>query len=210
MEKARILADGIEVWCAYDKLERVETIQPNPKNPNTHPETQIQLLAKNIRYHGWRHPIVVSKLSGFVVAGHGRLAAAKALGVAIVPVEYQEFASEDNELAVLVGDNRLSELSSLDINSLADIVAGFKEDSFDTLLAGYETADLEALLQGEKPDFEDEDEKELNQSQITIQVGNYRVRLAQEEFSAWLDALKQQVGFDKESVLGEVRRRLGL
>lgn len=208
--KARILAEGIEVWCAYDKLVKIDELLAHPKNPNTHPQNQIKLLAQNIRYHGWRHAIVVSKLSGYIVAGHGRLEAAKELGVNIVPVEYQDFASEDNELAVLVGDNRLAELSSLDTNSLQDIVDQFKENDFDTILAGYEPADLESLLEEKKPDFEEDGEKELEQSEVTIQAGNYRFRMSQEDFGAWIDKLKQEVGFDKESVIAEIRRRLAI
>ena len=181
-DKARILADGIEVWCTYDKLVKVDELIPHPKNPNTHPQNQIKILAQNIRYHGWRHPIVVSKLSGYIVAGHGRLEAAKELGVSIVPVEFQNFSSEDNELAVLVGDNRLAELSSLDLNGRQDIVDGFK----------------------------DEVEKELTQSEVTIQAGNYRFRISQEDFGVWIDKLKQEVGFDKESVIAELRRRLSI
>lgn len=208
--KARILADGIEVWCAYDKLVKVEELILHPKNPNTHPQNQIKILAQNIRYHGWRHPIVVSKLSGYIVAGHGRLEAAKELGVSIVPVEYQNFASEDNELAVLVGDNRLAELSSLDLNGLQDIIDGFKASDFDTILAGFEPTDLDALLGEQKPDFGDEKEKELSQSEVTIQAGNYRFRMSQEDFGIWIDKLKQEVGFDKEAVVAEIRRRLAI
>ena len=208
--KARILADGIEVWCAYDKLVKVEELIPHPKNPNTHPQSQIKILAQNIRYHGWRHPIVVSKLSGYIVAGHGRLEAAKELGVSIVPVEYQNFASEDNELAVLVGDNRLAELSTLDLNGLQDIIDGFKASDFDTILAGFEPTDLDALLGEQKPDFGDEKEKELTQSEVTIQAGNYRFRMSQEDFGIWIDKLKQEVGFDKEAVIAEIRRRLAI
>ena len=209
-KKARILADGIEVWCAYDKLVKIEELIPHPKNPNTHPQSQIKILAQNIRYHGWRHPIVVSKLSGYIVAGHGRLEAAKELGVSIVPVEYQNFASEDNELAVLVGDNRLAELSSLDLNGLQDIIDGFKASDFDTILAGFEPTDLDALLGEQKPDFGDEKEKELSQSEVTIQAGNYRFRMSQEDFGIWIDKLKQEVGFDKEAVVAEIRRRLAI
>lgn len=208
--KARILADGIEVWCAYDKLVKVEELIPHPKNPNTHPQNQIKILAQNISYHGWRHPIVVSKLSGYIVAGHGRLEAAKELGVSIVPVEYQNFASEDNELAVLVGDNRLAELSTLDLNGLQDIIDGFKASDFDTILAGFEPTDLDALLGEQKPDFGDEKEKELSQSEVTIQAGNYRFRMSQEDFGIWIDKLKQEVGFDKEAVIAEIRRRLAI
>lgn len=208
--KARILADGIEVWCAYDKLVKVEEVIPHPKNPNTHPQNQIKILAQNIRYHGWRHPIVVSKLSGYIVAGHGRLEAARELGVSIVPVEYQDFATEDNELAVLVGDNRLAELSTLDLNGLQDIIDGFKASDFDTILAGFEPTDLDALLGEQKPDFGDEKEKELSQSEVTIQAGNYRFRMSQEDFGIWIDKLKQEVGFDKEAVIAEIRRRLAI
>ena len=208
--KARILADGIEVWCAYDKLVKVEELIPHPKNPNTHPQNQIKILAQNIRYHGWRHPIVVSKLSGYIVAGHGRLEAARELGVSIVPVEYQDFASENNELAVLVGDNQLAELSTLDLNGLQDIIDGFKASDFDTILAGFEPTDLDALLGEQKPDFGDEKEKELSQSEVTIQAGNYRFRMSQEDFGIWIDKLKQEVGFDKEAVIAEIRRRLAI
>ena len=208
--KARILADGIEVWCAYDKLVKIEELIPHPKNPNTHPQNQIKILAQNIRYHGWRHPIVVSKLSGYIVAGHGRLEAARELGVSIVPVEYQDFATEYNELAVLVGDNRLAELSSLDLNGLQDIIDGFKASDFDTILAGFEPTDLDALLGEQKPDFGDEKEKELSQSEVTIQAGNYRFRMSQEDFGIWIDKLKQEVGFDKEAVIAEIRRRLAI
>lgn len=208
--KARILADGIEVWCAYDKIVKVEELIPHPKNPNTHPQNQIKILAQNIRYHGWRHPIVVSKLSGYIVAGHGRLEAARELGVSIVPVEYQDFATEDNELAVLVGDNRLAELSTLDLNGLQDIIDGFKASDFDTILAGFEPTDLDALLGEQKPDFGDEKEKELSQSEVTIQAGNYRFRMSQEDFGIWIDKLKQEVGFDKEAVIAEIRRRLAI
>ena len=144
------------------------------------------------------------------MAGHGRLEAAKELGVSIVPVEYQNFASEDNELAVLVGDNRLAELSTLDLNGLQDIIDGFKASDFDTILAGFEPTDLDALLGEQKPDFGDEKEKELSQSEVTIQAGNYRFRMSQEDFGIWIDKLKQEVGFDKEAVIAEIRRRLAI
>ena len=127
-----------------------------------------------------------------------------------MPVEYQDFATEDNELAVLVGDNRLAELSTLDLNGLQDIIDGFKETNFDAILAGFEPTDLDALLGEQKPDFGDEKEKELSQSEVKIQAGNYRFRMSQEDFGIWIDKLKQEVGFDKEAVIAEIRRRLAI
>lgn len=213
--KAKTLANGIEVWCSYEKLVPVGELKPNPRNPNTHPQRQIELLAKNIRYFGWRQNITVSKLTGFIVAGHGRLMAAKHLGVEIVPVEYQDFASESDELAVLVADNRLAELAAVDLNELEKIANEWDAADFDTILAGFEPADLEALLnpKGNNDDDEDDDDrhdKDFDKSDVTVAVGLYRFRISQEEFIAWCDQVKQDAGFDKESVIKEIRSRLGL
>ncbi len=210
--KAKGLADGIEVWCGFDKLAPIEDLKPNPRNPNTHPARQIELLAKNIRYLGWRHPITVSKRSGFIVAGHGRLAAARELGVQLVPVDYQDFASDSDEMAVLVADNRLAELASLDLNSLESIIDDLKVEGFDTLLTGFDETDLESLLQGdsEVTDDDDDAEDELAKGDVTIALGLYRFKVSQEDYLTWIDSVKQDAGFDKESVTKELRQRLGL
>lgn len=211
--KAKGLADGIEVWCSFEKLAPVADLKPNPRNPNTHPARQIELLAKNIRYFGFRHPITVSKLSGYIVAGHGRLAAAKHLGLQLVPVDYQDFLSESDEMAVLIADNRLAELASVDLNSLEGIINDLKVADFDTLLTGFEDADLEALfLPAADPlaDDEPDNNEELDKGEVTIALGLYRFKLPQDDYLTWIDSVKQEVGFDKESVMKELRRRLGV
>ena len=85
---------------------------------------------------------------------------------------------------------------------------------FDTILAGFEPADLEGLLNpgGDDDDQDDDDrhDKELDKSDVTVAVGLYRFRITQDEFIAWCDRVKQDAGFDKESVLNEIRSRLGL
>ena len=108
--KPRGIISGIEVWCQHDRLVSIDELKPNPRNPNQHPQAQIELLAKNIRYFGFRHPLTVSNQSGYIVAGHGRLEAAKFLGLEMVPVDFQDFAKPDDELAILISDNVLAEL----------------------------------------------------------------------------------------------------
>ncbi len=150
--KAKGLADGIEVWCQFEKLAPVSELKPNPRNPNKHPEGQIELLAKNIRYFGWRHCISVSNRSGCIVSGHGRLLAAQKLGAKLVPVDFQDFASEDEEMAVLVSDNRLAELAEPSQDELKSILqeldgkldmdlTGFDQDSLDDILQKFEEPD---------------------------------------------------------------------
>lgn len=97
-------ADGVPVFCAHDKIVDVSTLVPNPKNPNQHPDAQIQLLGRIIRQTGWRQPITVSKRSGFIVKGHGRLSAALLEGMKQAPVDYQNYTNEAEEYADLVAD----------------------------------------------------------------------------------------------------------
>ena len=59
-KRAKGEAGGIPVFCAFDKIVPVGEVKPNPKNPNQHPEEQIDLLAKIIRAQGWRAPVTVS------------------------------------------------------------------------------------------------------------------------------------------------------
>lgn len=143
--KAKALANGVEVWCAFDELAPIETLKSNPKNPNKHPDSQIELLAKNIKYLGWRHPITVSKRSGFIVAGHGRLMAAQKLGLQIVPVDYQNFNSDADEMATLVADNRLAELSETSEDELKKILSEL-DGEIDIDLTGFSETDAEQLL----------------------------------------------------------------
>lgn len=96
----------------------VDIVKPNPKNRNTHSEEQIDRLCKIITYQGFRNPIIISKRSGLLVAGHGRLLAAKKLGMTEVPVIYEDFESEDQEYAYSVSDNAIAEWSELDFSGI--------------------------------------------------------------------------------------------
>ena len=75
--KPRAYADGIPVYCAYDEIVPIGQLRPNPKNPNKHPQEQIEKLGKIIRGSGWRNQITVSTRSGLIVKGHGRLLSAE-------------------------------------------------------------------------------------------------------------------------------------
>ena len=121
--QSRAKIGDVGVFCAYDELAELSALRPNPKNPNRHPEKQIQALAKIIASAGWRAVITVSRRSGMIVRGHGRYEAAHLLGLDRVPVEYQEYATEAEELADMVADNTLQELSELDNAAVDEIAA---------------------------------------------------------------------------------------
>ena len=139
-------AQEISVRCAFDKMVALPEIKPNPRNPNTHPPGQLDLLAKIIEHQGWRAPILVSKLSGLIVSGHGRYEAALILGVESAPVNFQDFDSEEDEFAHLVADNRLAEISEMDTTSLKELLIEMDTGAIDMDLTGFTESDLEELM----------------------------------------------------------------
>jgi len=130
--------------CSYSKIENIECLIENPKNPNKHPEKQIELLAKIINYQGQRSPIVVSKRSGFVVKGHGRLMALRLLGWNKVAVDEQNYESEAQEYADVVADNKIAELANHDDTLMIDTMKELDlSDDFDLDLFGIPDFNLE-------------------------------------------------------------------
>lgn len=121
-------------------------LKTNPKNPNTHPPKQIKLLAKILAEQGWRAPIVVSNLSGYIIKGHGRLQAAKLAGFDKVPVDYQDYASPAEELADMIADNKIAEFSELDSVVLKDLIEELDTGEIDLKLTGFDEHEIEMLV----------------------------------------------------------------
>lgn len=140
------MSASIAVFCAHDELVPTESVIGNPRNPNTHPKSQIELLAKIIASQGWRAPITVSTRSGFVVRGHGRLAAAQLLEIDVVPVDFQDYESEAAEYADLVADNRIAELAVIDVPALADLLLELDTGELDMDITGFDASELEHLM----------------------------------------------------------------
>lgn len=138
------MAGKIPVYCAFDKIVPVEELKPNPKNPNRHPRDQVELLARVIEAQGWRQPVKVSNRSGLIVSGHGRYEAALLLGCP-VPVDFQDYPTDEDELADLLADNRIAEMAEMDNAMLRDLFAELDASDFDIDLSGY-TDDVVAAL----------------------------------------------------------------
>lgn len=100
------------------KIVPIDSLVPNDKNRNKHSPEQVKRLKQIIEYQGFRVPIMVSNQSGRIVAGHGRLLAAKALGLKDVPVIYQDFESDEQEYAAGISDNSIASWSQLDLSGI--------------------------------------------------------------------------------------------
>ena len=119
-----------EVWSIEKLLSRL-----NPKNPNKHPEQQLRLYGKIIENTGWRRAVVVSKRSGLITKGHGAVQAAAMKGFTAAPVDLQDYDSDEAELADLLADNLLADLSDIDKNELKKLQKELESADFDIELA---------------------------------------------------------------------------
>lgn len=111
LPEIEILADDVEQWP-------VERLTPYVNNARRHSDEQIDKLAESIRQYGWTVPAIVDE-TGVLIAGHGRLLAAKKLGIATVPVIVAKGWSEEKRRAYTIADNRLGELSAWDTDILS-------------------------------------------------------------------------------------------
>jgi hypothetical protein len=137
----------LTVHCSHTAQVDPSSLKPNPLNPNRHSAHQIRLLGEIIKEQGWRNPITVSKRSGLIVRGHGRLEAALLIGCETVPIDSQDYQSDAAELADLLADNRLSELAELDEDGLKAVLEKIKasDPDFDSILTGFLQDDIDKL-----------------------------------------------------------------
>ena len=142
------------VRCAHTKIAEIHTLVPHPRNPNRHPEGQIRMLAKIMAHQGFRNPIVVSARSGFIIKGHGRLAAAALNGWDSVPIDLQHYDNDADEWADMVADNRIAELAEPDREIIRELVLELGDD-FDGELMGFDTKTMDALRGMQLPELDD-------------------------------------------------------
>ena len=131
------------VHCACDCMLPTDQLKENPRNPNQHPDSQVELLAKIITETGWRAPITVSRRSGYIVRGHGRLMAARMAGIEECPVDYQDYDSDEQELQDLLADNRIAELSQIDEGMVERMLSELVEAGADIELTGFEAPEID-------------------------------------------------------------------
>ncbi len=149
MAKAKIIkAGGIVVHCSHTEIVDIESLIPNPRNPNTHSEDQVKKLAAIIKHQGWRNPIKVSKRSGFITAGHARLKAAQLLEVSQVPIDTQDYKTEADEWADIIADNKIAELAVIDGQIMADLLCELDQVNFDLVLTGLSKDEIDDFVTG--------------------------------------------------------------
>jgi len=139
----------MEIKSKEIELVDIGLLQHHPKNCHKHSDEQIDRLVKLIEYQGFRNPLIVQKGTQFVVAGNGRLMAAKKMGFKQLPVIYQEFESEAQIYAYIVSDNAIGKdaWATLDISQINTDIGDLGPD-FDIDLLGLKDFQLDVSAKG--------------------------------------------------------------
>jgi DNA modification methylase len=124
----------------------IETLRPYAGNARTHSNKQIRQIAKSIERFGFCNPILIDD-QGQIIAGHGRVAAAKLLGIKEVPTVKLAHLSEVEKRAYILADNRLAEKAGWDREILAIELQALVSLDFEVELTGFETAEVDLILE---------------------------------------------------------------
>ena len=136
------------------KIETRSTasLQINPCNARTHSKKQVRQIADSIRCFGFVNPVLIDA-DRMIIAGHGRAAAAKLLGLETVPVLRLDHLTEAEKRAYVIADNRLAELAGWDkdllVIELGDL--GKLDLNFDLSIIGFEAPEIDLMVQGAAP-----------------------------------------------------------
>jgi site-specific DNA-methyltransferase (adenine-specific) len=125
--------------------QRTDALLPYARNSRTHSDEQVAQIAASIREFGFTNPVLVDADNG-IVAGHGRVMAAKQLGLAEVPTINVGWMTEGQRRAYVIADNQLALNAGWDESVLAQEVAWLQEQQFDTNLLGFNADFLDGLL----------------------------------------------------------------
>jgi ParB-like chromosome segregation protein Spo0J len=130
---------------------------PYVRNPRTHSDAQVTQIAGSIREFGWTNPVLVDGENG-IIAGHGRVLAARKLGLERVPVIELAHLSEAQKRAYVLADNQLALNAGWDEALLKLELADLSELGFDFGLIGFSEGELERLLAGDTAGLTGDDE----------------------------------------------------
>ena len=144
-------------------LADVNDLIPYIRNARTHSESQIAQIAASIKEFGFLSPILIAE-DNTILAGHGRLAAARKLGLTKVPCVKESHLTETQRRAYIIADNKLSLNAGWDEDILAIELSELQGADFDLDLLGFDESELASIFEDDK-EVEDDDfdvEEELN------------------------------------------------
>jgi DNA modification methylase len=123
----------------------VADLKPYQRNARTHSRKQVKQIAAAIKEFGFTNPVLIDE-NDQIIAGHGRVAAAKLLGLAEVPTLQLSHLNPVQKRAYILADNKLAEKAGWDKEILAVELQGLLDDGFEVVLTGFEVPEVDVIL----------------------------------------------------------------
>ena len=164
------------------QLIATEKLIPYVNNARTHSAEQINKLRSSLREFGFINPVIIDR--GFnVIAGHGRIEAAKAEGISEVPCVFAGYLTEAQKKAYILADNRMAMDAGWDEELLRVEIEALQAESFDVGLTGFDESEIADLFAGDEGDVKEDDfdvDGELEKPPMTKSgdlwlLGNHRL-----------------------------------
>lgn len=127
------------------EMVSIDRLKPYARNARTHSKAQIEVLKSSIRTFGFTNPVLIDEDHN-IIAGHGRVLAAKALRMKEVPTLCLSHMSEADKRAYIIADNRTAELAGWNRELLALELGALIDIHFDTTVIGFDTPQIDILL----------------------------------------------------------------
>jgi len=137
------------------RLSRIDQLVPAPRNARSHSRKQLRQIAESMRAFGFTNPVLVDG-AGQVIAGHGRLAAARSLGLVEVPTLRIGWLSPEQQRAYVLADNRLAEKAGWDRELLALELGELGDLEIDITLTGFDLREIELIIDAGDAPIEDD------------------------------------------------------
>jgi ParB-like chromosome segregation protein Spo0J len=153
------------------QLRPIDSLSPAPRNARTHSRKQVRQIADSIRAFGFTNPVLVDG-NDQVIAGHGRLAAARLLGLPKVPVLCIDWLSEAQQRAYVIADNRLAEKAGWDRGLLAIELGELCDLEIDETLTGFDLREIELVIDAGDHAGEEHEVPELRPGPAICQPGD--------------------------------------
>ena len=149
---------GVDTMNMTSEMERVpvDRLIPYINNARTHSPEQIKKLRASLREFGFVNPVIIDRDYN-VIAGHGRIMAAKEEGITEVPCVYADHLTEAQKKAYILADNRMALDAGWDEEMLRVEIEALREMEFDPMLAGFDEKELAALYAGDGDEAKDDD-----------------------------------------------------
>src|SRR5450432_1136772 len=128
---------SLQAMVKHIELWLIDKLVPYARNPRTHSDAQVAQIAASIAEFGFNNPILVDTKAG-IIAGHGRLLAARKLQLTEVPVIVLDHLTETQKRAYVIADNQLAMNAGWDDTLLAAELAALRQEEFDVSLIGFE------------------------------------------------------------------------